>query len=259
MTSAAKIIIGVNSKTYPQFLYKYRADNSNTKKIITDNELYFSNPREFNDPYDCNIPISVKSSINEIKKWLKSVGIAEKDIDKYAEQLNKNPNCMKDAIEKSLNQIGICCFSTMDDSILQWSHYSHYHQGICLKFDITEDPEFFLFLVTISYRKVMQHYNHFTQSDKIVKYLIQPKFSEWSYESEIRIVKPDHLMKLNNGNRLFKYKNIALKEVIFGAETPDSTKDKYQQLCANSNKGHVQFYQMQHDSGVHYKLNKIKL
>ena len=257
MTTADAIKIGVEAKSYPQFLFKYRTDGSNTEKIITDNELYFSNPRIFNDPYDCNTPINTTTPLNDIKDWLRSVGIAPAHIDNCASLLQNNPNWMKDATDDALNKTGVCCFSTMDDSILQWSHNSDYHKGICLKFDITEDPDFFLLPVIVSYRKVMQHYNHFTQSAKIVEYLIQPKFSEWAYESEIRVVKPEPLMQANGNNRAFKYKDAALKEVIFGTKTPDPIKDKYRQLCANNNKGHVQFFEMQLDNGVHYKLNKV--
>lgn len=257
MTTAEIIKIGVEAKSFPQFLFKYRADNPFTEKIISDNELYFSNPRDFNDPYDCNTPINTNTSLNDIKIWLRSVGIAPAHIDNLANQLKANPNVMKDATDNVLNQTGVCCFSTMDDSILQWSHYSDYHKGICLKFDIAEDPDLFYIPLIVSYRKVMQHYNHFTQSQNIVEYLIQPKFHEWSYESEVRVVKPETLMLQNGKNRAFKYKDSALKEVIFGTKTPDIVKNKYRQLCANHNKGHVQFFEMQLDNGVHYKLNKI--
>ncbi len=257
MTIKDLIEIGVKAKSYPQYLFKYRADNSFTEKIITDNEMWFSNPLEFNDPYDCNTPINTNTSLNDIKIWLKSVGIFPAHINQLANDLKKNPNLMKDSTEKALSESGVCCFSTMDDSILQWSHYSNYHTGVCLKFDILEDPEFFNTPIIVSYRKIMQHYNHFTQSNKIVEYVIQPKFSDWAYESEIRVVKPETLMKKNNGNRAFKFKDSALKEVIFGTKTPNSVKTKYKQLCANNNKAHVQFYEMELDNGVHYKLNKV--
>jgi len=257
MTLGDLIKIGVNAKSYPQFLFKYRADGSNTEKIITDNELYFSNPRLFNDPFDCNTPINTATPLAEIKEWLYSAGVASADIDNYANLLQRNPNLMKDGADKALSKIGVCCFSTMDDSILQWSHYSDYHKGICLKFDISEDPDFFVIPIIVSYRKIMQHYNHFTQSEKIIEYLIQPKFHEWAYESEIRVVKSEALMLANGNMRTFKYKDSALKEVIFGTKTPASIKNKYRQLCANNNKSHVQFFEMELDNGTHYKLNKI--
>lgn len=259
MTIRDLIKIGVNQKSYPQYLYKYRADNSFTKKIITDNEMWFSNPNVFNDPYDCNTPINQNTPLADIKAWLQSVDFApaHTDTDTLADQLKQNPNLMKQNINNALSKTGVCCFSTLYDSILQWSHYSDYHKGICLKFDILENPDFFALPIIVSYRKVMQHYNHFIQSDKIVEYLIQPKFDAWSYESEIRVVKHENLMTQNGGNRAFKFKDSCLKEVIFGVGTPAPIKTKYRQLCANNNKGHVKFSEMELDGGVHYKLNKI--
>lgn len=257
MTTGDKIKIGVNQKSYPQYLYKYRADNGFTEDIITDNELWFSNPKVFNDPYDCNTPINPKTPLADIKAWLQSVGIPPAHINTLATQLQQNPNLMEQETNNVLSKTGVCCFSTLYDSILQWSHYSDYHKGICLKFDILEDPDFFALPIIVSYRKVMQHYNHFIQNKNIVEYLIRPKFDAWSYESEIRVVKPENLMTQNVGNRAFKFKDSCLKEVIFGVATPDPIKIKYQQLCANNNKGHVQFFEMELDSGVHYKLNKI--
>lgn len=58
MTTEEMILVGVNQKSYPQFLNKYRSDDKNTRRIIMDNELCFSNPLIFNDPYDCNTPIN---------------------------------------------------------------------------------------------------------------------------------------------------------------------------------------------------------
>ncbi len=256
MTAKQLIQIGVDAKSYPQNIFKYRSDNDKTERIITDNELWFSNPLLFNDPYDCNTPINTTTSLSDIKAWLTKVGVAPAYIDDLADKLKSNPNLMNQETEKGMEELGVCCFSTMDDSILQWSHYSDYHIGICLKFDITEDPHFFLIPVIVAYRKVMQHYNHFTQSKNIVDYLIRPKFHEWSYESEIRIVKTAQNIRDNSGNRAFKFNENALKEVIFGTKTPDAIITKYKQLCANNNKGHVQFYKMELGAGVHYELLK---
>jgi len=256
MTPKQLIPIGVDAKSYPQHIFKYRSDNDKTERIITNNELWFSNPLLFNDPYDCNTPINIATSLADIKSWLTKVGVAQAIVDDLADKLQRNLNLMKQETEKGMGELGVCCFSTMDNSILQWSHYSDYHKGICLKFDITEDAAFFLIPVIVAYRKVMQHYNHFTQSKNIVDYLIRPKFHEWSYESEIRIVKTAQSILDNSGNRAFKFNDIALKEVIFGSKTPNTIIEKYRQLCADNNKGHVQFYKMELGTGVHYELVK---
>lgn len=249
------IKMGVNQKAYPEYLYKYRTDNSFTEKIITENELWFSNPKGFNDPYDCSTPINTNTPFQDIKNWLQNIGIYPGEIDRLAMLLKQNPDLMKDATDKALSKIGVCCFSTMGDSILQWSHYSDYHKGICFKFEIVNDPIFFNLPVVVSYRKIMQHYNHFINASKIIEYLIQPKYYEWAYESEVRIVKPEILIQQNMGNRAFKYKDSCLKEIIFGAKTDSETKIKYKNLCVNNNKQHVKFSQVELDNKVHYNLN----
>jgi hypothetical protein len=256
MTAKDVLTIGVNQKGYPQFLFKYRSDSPFTENIILNNELWFCNPLEFNDPYDCNTPINVHTPLPDIENWLRGVGMAPMYIDEYASKLKQNLNLMKDATENVMKKSGICCFSTLDNSILQWSHYSDYHKGICLKFDILEHPDFFMLPVIVSYRQVMQHYNHFIQSDKIVEYLIKPKFHDWSYESEIRIIKTEKHIEENVGKRGFKFNDGALREVIFGTNTPANIIEKYRHLCADNNKGHVQFFKMNLGAGVHYELTK---
>ncbi len=218
MTNTDLIIMGVKQKSYPQYLFKFRTCNHHTENIITNNELWFSNPLDFNDPFDCNIPISSSFSIDQIKDWLKdSCGITDiSEINDLSSKLHANPDIVKNASIKAMQEMGVCCFSADEYSILQWSHYSNYHKGICLKFDITKNPELFDIPVIVYYRNIMPHYNHITQSKKIVEYLIQPKFHQWSYENEVRVVKTKSLMNANRDNRVFKYKDEALVEIIFG-------------------------------------------
>lgn len=166
---------------------------------------------------------------------------------------------MKQETENEMKNLGICCFSTLDDSILQWSHYSDYHKGICLKFDILEDTDFFITPIIVSYRQVMQHYNHFIHLKNIIEYLIKPKSHDWSYESEIRVVKVKQQIKNNAGERGFKFADDALREIIFGTNTPDKIIAKYRQLCADNNKKHVLFYKMELGAGSHYQLIKKQI
>ncbi len=259
MTNTDILKIGVNQKSFPEHINKYRADGEHTENIIKTNQLWFANPLEFNDPYDCNTPINVNTQLNDIKNWLKSVGIHQQYIDSLATQLKANPNLMKDSTESALSKSGVCCFSTLEDNILQWSHYSDYHKGICLKFNITKDPDFFMIPIIVSYRRVMQHYNHFIQAAKIIEYLIQPKYFECSYESEIRIVKTEVAMKANKMNRAFKFKDEALEEVIFGAKATQATIEKYKDLCNKNSKQHVKFNKMKLGTGLHYELIKERL
>ncbi|RZJ85738.1 MAG: DUF2971 domain-containing protein [Hymenobacter sp.] len=192
--------------------------------------------------------------MGDIKTWLQNVGVAPAFIEDFATQLKQNPDIMREKTEHAMSRLGICCFSTLEDNILQWSHYADYHRGICLKFDITEAADFFRTPIIVAYRKVMQHYNHFTMSKSIVEYLIKPKYADWSYESEVRVVK--HSDTEEAGNRAYSFPDSALKEIIFGAKTPDAVIVKYKQLCSTSNKAHVLFSKMSLGSGTHYELIK---
>ncbi|MNK65759.1 hypothetical protein D3C87_850610 [compost metagenome] len=256
MDNSEKLLMGIEQKSIPRFLNKYRVDDDNTRKIITENELWFSDPLVFNDPYDCNTPIHKKTSLENIKKWLRSISLPEPSIELAAKELKNNPDLMKEKTMNVISRVGICCFSTLEDSILQWSHYSNYHHGVCFKFDLTMDPSFFLTPLVVSYKNVMQHYNHFTVRDRIFEYLIQTKFSAWSYESEVRIIKQHSDIDGNNKSRAFKFESRALIEIIFGVKTPKNIIREYKKLCKGNGKSHVKFSQMRLGDGVHYELKK---
>ena len=249
------ITLGVKQKVFPQFLNKYRSNSAFTKRIITASELYFCNPLEFNDPYDCNTPINRETPLEDVKNWLKLFAKADDAvIDELATRIQNDPSFMEKETKKTIAKTGICCFSTLDDSILQWSHYSEYHRGMCFKFDITQDTEFFYNPLIVHYKNVMQHYNHFSHRDKIVEYLVQAKFSDWSYESEVRVVKPE----IGETNRLLKFKDPALLEIIFGTNTPLAVMEEYMELC-RKHKPHIRFFKMKLSSGLHYGLEKHAL
>jgi hypothetical protein len=63
-------------------------------------------------------------------------------------------------------------------------------------------------------------------------------------------------MKANKMNRVYKFKDEALEEVIFGAKATHATIDKYKNLCKNNSKQHVKFYKMKIGTGLHYELIK---
>ena len=178
----------VREKLLPRYLYKYRPLNENTKKIITNNELYFSNPSDFNDPYDCNIPMNDIILRKDLERIAHSKD-SNQDIAEIIKSLSFEPEYIKTMLRNNMNKIGICCFSTLCNSILMWSHYAEYHKGICLKFDILKDPEFFINTLAVHYSRIMPYFDFFSRNNRIFEELLQTKFADWSYESEVRIFK----------------------------------------------------------------------
>ena len=46
------------AKKNPDVLYKYRVwEHDYHKRILTEDEIYFASSADFNDPFDCAIPI----------------------------------------------------------------------------------------------------------------------------------------------------------------------------------------------------------
>lgn len=251
------ILLGIEQGSFPQCIFKYRTDDANTEKIVADNQLWFADPTTFNDPYDCNTPIKSHATIPEIETWLKGTNLCQPhEVSGFAKIVKRDPEIIESCVKKILAKMGICCFSKIEDSILQWSHYADYHRGICFKFDIKEDLGFFETPINVKYIKTLPSYNHITQEKEIVDRVIKPKFDEWSYEKEIRIVKKSIDIETNSGSRAFTFKDAALKEIIFGTNTPNRVIKKYKCLCSQYKKSHVQFFKMSLGNSAYYQLVK---
>lgn len=236
-----------------QHLYKYRSDNENTEKIFSNHTLWFAHPVEFNDPFDCWVNVeSIDQSV--ISNIISQSGLSMKD--KQICELGKEaltPQSIKQDIDNVINRLGICCFGKGEKNILMWSHYSDHHKGICLQFDVLEDPDFFTFALPVNYVDQMPIYHHSSDGEEIFPNIIQPKSNYWKYEEEVRIVKTSNNIG-SNKNQAFKFNPQSLKKVIFGCKATQSTIDKYKDLCKNNGLDHVSFSKLEQDSTGKFEL-----
>lgn len=144
----------------------------------------------------------------------------------------------------------ISCFSDTERSILMWSHYADYHQGICISlrsykrtFKLNEnwvvdllfsyglaepEKEYYLFdlyspttnklvvnniFYEVEYNdELPESVNFFDQDNvKMFKFL-RTKFSDWVYENEYRLMIGVEYLE----NNVLKYKKSDLEGVVFG-------------------------------------------
>lgn len=233
-----------------QILYTYRPDNENTKKVFTEKTLWFAHPKDFNDPFDCWANIQVL----DIKNLSNRINLHNSVKEKGLERLTIYE--LKQTVDNVLNQLGICCFTMNNKNILMWSHYAHFHQGVCLEFDILQDPDFFFMPFPVEYVDSMPEYNHPIDSKKLIEKIIQPKANFWKYEKEVRIIRTSDVIKKNNNNQAFKFEPKALKKVIFGCKTSDNTINKYKELCNSNGLNHVTFSQMHQKDNGQFELEE---
>ena len=139
----------VNGDSIPSEICKYFSITTTFYNSIIENYLWFSDPLEFNDPYDCNLSNSIDNSEDETREYFKHVLATRPDMQAkcsnefYEERVKMFLNYPEKAL-KEINQVfreniipgyGICCFSLFCDSLLMWSHYADKHNGVCLVFE----------------------------------------------------------------------------------------------------------------------------
>ena len=103
-------------------LFKYRSFEANSLSILINQNLYFSNPIDFNDPFDGQLDI-----YNGLKR------LAEID-EEFILPDEKELSVQVNAIVESFKDLGVLSLSERFDSILMWSHYANHHKGFCLGF-----------------------------------------------------------------------------------------------------------------------------
>lgn len=236
------------NKNLPRYLYKYFSmGTSEVDRIFTHNELWFSNPHYFNDPFDCKCLMNVKGcKRNDIKKfWKYNAKNSGKDLDdiniiREIEQVTdfhtKNKVLFNNIINKvlkdtheSTKKFRILCLSQNYSDILMWAHYADGHRGFVLQFDtkILKD-NFIAPLRKVIYppKESLPSIVDFFKFNKEEMFLTT-KSSHWKYEQEWRILK--HIEEgddLEDKGNIYKFKKGLITGIILGCEISDADKSR---------------------------------
>ncbi|MNK09777.1 hypothetical protein D3C87_277530 [compost metagenome] len=241
---------GVASKQYPQHLYRFRQLDDNFNGILENNAMWFSNPNGFNDPFDCKVNLEDEYEKEYVISWLQKNGMSLAYATHHQSILSKEEwkRIVESRLESVMANSYICCFAEEKENLLMWSHYTGSHQGVCLKFDITVDPDFFITPVRVNYTEIYPKENYIKDSGKTIMSILTSKSIHWKYEKEIRVVKP-----VAEENKFF-FKKEALVEIIFGCKTELSKIEEIKNLAQECGYHHLKFSKAELDSNE-YKLN----
>lgn len=219
----------------PPHFYKYRPLSAEsldfTRRIIVENELYWSSPLNFNDPFDSFPSHRVigdnrkkKSEFRRvIKKFQPDMSRNDRRLLSRRATARTNTEIEEDMMSRQnlMNQMtGVCCLTTKCDNILMWSHYADSHKGLCLRFRtqsrfypkiFTSDLYFELaFPVIYSINRPMINIVDPVR-DNLVDELFLTKADIWKYEEEWRLI--NH----TDGPGIYKYPPDRLDGIILGA------------------------------------------
>ena len=265
------------------YLYKYRNINENTLKTLKNNELYFSFPSEFNDPFDTKIDVNFEGNRADWKRYLLNISPYNSDskierilnsFEEYNYNIKELPTFNKEKYFNAAESLIILCLSELNDNILMWTHYANNHKGICLGFKTTcisnsiglefEDTFHFNpskkrgFLPTfkVKYKKERpKPYNPLKDGKEKLFEFAKTKYLDWEYEKERRIIYLYNDIK----EKIINFKRDILSEIIFGLKTSEEDINRikdivYENYISNGIK--VDFYKTELCDGK-YGLNIV--
>ena len=143
-------------KSLPRFLYKYigkRLDRIGD--ILVNRRLHFSDPINFNDPFDCALGLDLHHGSSDqdwVEYFIHLVEEEEPDsapserrkraVDNVKRRRHKDPvfvNAAKNDIRQIVKELGrkqgVLCLSSDPKNVMMWAHYADNHEGLLLQFD----------------------------------------------------------------------------------------------------------------------------
>jgi hypothetical protein len=155
---------GIPKNNNKKSFFKYYSLTELSLDSLKNNYVYLSNPKDFNDPFDCN-----RNLIVEKQKTIENY--------EYVETLNNVP------------EIGICSFSENGMEPLLRSHYTNSYRGFCLKFKpdfLDQLHEDFIKFKKVIYSESPNPISTDFKFSEYYRYVL--KLSNWSYEKEWRLL-----------------------------------------------------------------------
>ena len=226
----------------PSSLYKFYRPTTDNLNSLIEKYLYFPDPTNFNDPFDC---LSHKNN--------------------HLTSINGESKVHRE-------NLGVCCFSKIKDSVQMWGLYTDSYKGFCLKF---KNDEYFMqyqeclnikshvlylknlltdhpnFIETI---EGIENHIHDIEFRKWIKdfvtyyYQYCSKANSWKYEKEYRMIS----LFAQQCNRKIHFLSNNVEEIYIGY----NMEQVYRNLLVNilkSDYPHAKIFEVRPNS------NKIKL
>ena len=191
-------------------LYHYQGARLDyLRDALVHRRVHFSNPGNFNDPWDCQPYFDRAIGDPEIRKlWGERLGPIYEGLpaelraaltERIEGKWYDHPQFLQQTIEKltawvrhfNIERWRIYCLTSRPDSVLMWSHYAEQHRGICLEFDAAQEPIRRAFEVL--YKEVLPALGPdiLTDAKAMVDGVLLNKAVAWKYEAEYRILARD--------------------------------------------------------------------
>lgn len=220
----------INKGNDHKVLYKYRAFNDFLFRSLENSEVYFADPAEFNDPFDCDAYLDLGRNFERDPESCMAplFGTMPKDLVKLFRQAIKigdlesirkilKENFRFNDGNKNSHGVGVFCMSKRPDHLTAWSYYAESHSGLCLEFEVGKAP--FLIGNNVEYEdELISVGPNFFEDRDIARRIMLRKSKDWRHEEEVRFFSDG-----DPGVR--KFEKSQLKKIFFGIRAKDADID----------------------------------
>lgn len=232
----------------PPIIYKYRDwQDDYHKKIITDYQVFFAEPKSFKDPEDCknSIRYDLLSTREIYEKYLTESYKINRNFKRkqhkgwavrmYKQSPLRNKKHIKAHQEQTFNdfneRFGVLSLTANPTNLKMWEDYSNNHTGFCIGFDSLIMFPYLGGGGPVNYVKslpiIYPTPKHTFEEQHAL--LVFSKLEKWQYEQEYRTHK-FHINPLSLEDRQVSLPPESYKELIFGA---NMTEDIIQDVKSN--------------------------
>ena len=209
----------------PKKLYKYKPLNEYTIDSIRNDYLWLSKPSVLNDPFESFVnddfnPNKLISFAEDYhffedeyltKIWHERVKTGESIIEVLKQMTDEIDDtqqktlakdklyyCLKDMCEfyrqASVDftdmidkRFLIGSLTTNPLSIIMWSHYADSHNGVCIEYDLAENPYIEKLVLPVIYTETTLSHDDIIDNELLL-YAMLFKAPDWKYENEWRVI-----------------------------------------------------------------------
>lgn len=241
----------------PPLLYRYRAPSdldpdrdggpSRFEQFLAKDQVWASNPTQFNDPYDCRQTYDFAASpeewnqrfdegvVGRLTQLLTAAGKlppgGEEKLKALGERLKKDTKHDDPAfqagmgrhVQDALDRTRILCLCETQTNPRLWAHYSDGHRGFCLEFDTSMKP---FHAYRVRYTRDYPKLGINATPDQCLRTFLLTKSELWKDEEEWRCV------DVQGGPAQWPISTKALKAVVFGTRASAELRATIAQLIA---------------------------
>ncbi|WP_269934580.1 DUF2971 domain-containing protein [Serratia liquefaciens] len=226
--------------------YKYVGIES-AKIIIKDATLKFTNPIDFNDPFDYHPTVDAKEFNKFIKRINNEIGDGIKRYKTSHSQLKIHLQELRSSKFREMytKNMSVSCFSKSPFILPMWAHYANNHEGCVIEFEYKNEAKFFseyfslgigdlskiLVPFDVNYSKerprLFDEHGR-TNSHNTGFYACLTKAKEWEYEQEMRVV-------TMQPQGIYPFERSQITGVYFGMQIDRNHKKEISRIIDSSN------------------------